>query len=156
MTNVLSFDWIVRRSLTAGLLVMSTYAFAVLGQDVSSVQADGARMNSVVRVETAPAYSVHEMVSPAGATVREFVSASGQVFAIAWQGPYTPDLQQLLGDYFEQYMHAAQTSPRNARHVVHIETDDLVFESAGHMRFIVGRAYLRNKLPDGATVDAIR
>jgi hypothetical protein len=65
-------------------------------------------------------------------------------------------LRQLLGEYFDQYMQAAQTTPRVQRRVVHIETGSMVFESGGHMRFIVGRAYLRDRLPNGVSADAIR
>src|SRR5581483_8628686 len=128
-------------------------AFAVLGQDVSSIEADRAHMKAQVAIHPSPSYSIHEMQSPAGVVVREFVSPAGQVFGVSWQGPQVPDLQQLLGDHFEEYVQARESSPRARRHSVHIETGDLVFESGGHMKFLVGRAYLRSKLPDGASPD---
>src|SRR5438874_7287591 len=134
-------------------LLAGSSAFAVLGQDVSSVQSDGARIKAAVNVLPGRSYSVHEMRAPSGTAVKEFVSPSGQVFGVSWQGPSTPDLRQLLGDYFDQYMQAAQTTPRRYRGSVHIETEDLVFESGGHMRFKVGRAYLRSKLPEGVVAD---
>jgi Protein of unknown function (DUF2844) len=137
-------------------LLFCSSAFAALGQDVSSVQSDGVQMKTAVSVLPGQSYSVHEMRAPAGTRIREFVSPSGQVFGVSWQGSSIPDLRQLLGEYFDQYVHAAQTTPRVHRRVVHIETGDLVFESGGHMRFIVGRAYLRDKLPNGVSVDAIR
>jgi hypothetical protein len=137
------------------MLLLSSSAFGVLGADVSTVQADGARMKAAVQVIPGMSYSVHQMRDPNGTTVREFVSPAGQVFAVSWQGPYTPDLRQLLGEYFDKYMSAAKSSqPMHRR--VHLETGDLVFESGGHMRFIVGRAYLRSKLPEGVTTDVIR
>jgi len=113
-------------------------------------------MQSAVRVTPGMPYSVHEMRDPNGTTVREFVSPAGEVFAVSWQGPYVPNLRQLLGGYFDQYMSAAENSQRMHRRVRHLEAGDLVFESGGHMRFIVGRAYLRSKLPQGASVDVIR
>jgi len=137
-------------------LLVGSSAFAVLGQDVSSVQSDGVHMKAAVSVLPGQSYSVHELRAPTGTRIREFVSPAGQVFAISWQGPSIPDLRQLLGQYFDQYMQAAQTTPRVQRRVVHIETGDIVFESGGHMRFIVGRAYLRDKLPNGVSADAIR
>jgi hypothetical protein len=147
---------ILRTAACVFIILFSSAAFAALGQDVVSVQSDGVRMNAEVRVLPGQAYSVHEMHAATGTTVKEFVSPAGQVFGISWEGQYSPDLRQLLGDYFAQYMQAAQTTPRSFRRVVRIETGDLVFESGGHMRFIVGRAYLRSKLPDGVSVDAIR
>jgi len=137
-------------------LLLSSPAFGVLGEDVSTVASDGARMQSAVRLTPGMSYSVHEMCDANGTAVREFVSPAGQVFAVSWQGPYSPDLRQLLGGYFDQYMSAAVNSKRMRRPALHLEAGDLVFESAGHMRFIVGRAYLRSKLPQGATADVIR
>lgn len=142
-------------ALISTLLVCSS-AFAALGQDVSSVQSDGVHMKAAVTVLPGQSYSVHELRAPTGTRIREFVSPAGQVFAISWQGSSIPDLRQLLGQYFDQYMQAAQTTTRVQRHVVHIETGEMVFDSGGHMRFIAGRAYLRDKLPDGVNADAIR
>jgi Protein of unknown function (DUF2844) len=141
--------------LLSTLLVCSS-AFAVLGQDVSSVQSDGVRIKAAVNILPGRSYSVHQLRAPSGTAVKEFVSPSGQVFGVSWQGPSTPDLRQLLGEYFDQYMQAAETAPRKYRRMVHIETGDLVFESGGHMRFKVGRAYLRNKLPQGVVADNVR
>ncbi len=137
-------------------LLVAPSLFAALGQDVASVQSDGVRMKAAVNVVPGQAYSVHEMHAAVGTTVREFVSPAGQVFGVSWQGPYKPDLRQLLGEYFDQYLQAAESEHRAHSTAVHIETGDLVFESGGHMRFFVGRAYLRSKLPDGASADAIR
>jgi Protein of unknown function (DUF2844) len=113
-------------------------------------------MNAQIAILPAASYSIHEMRTPSGVVVREFVSPAGQVFGVSWQGPQIPDLRQLLGEHFDEYMQAAQSSQRVRRHSVQIETGDLVFESGGHMKFLVGRAYLRSKLPDGASPDAIR
>lgn len=135
-------------------LFLSLRAFAGLGQDVSSIRSDATHLRASVNFLPGGAYSTHEMRLNTGTTVREFVSPAGQVFGVSWQGPSAPDLRQLLGEYFDQYLHAAESSaPRH--HVVHIEAGDLVFESGGHMGFLVGRAYLRSKLPDGASSDDI-
>ena len=147
---------LLRGSVLISTLLVSSSALAALGQDVSSVQSDGVRMKAAVSVLPGQSFSVHEMRASTGTRIREFVSPAGQVFAISWQGSSIPDLRQLLGEYFDQYMQAAQTTPRVHRRVVHIETRDMVFESGGHMRFIVGRAYLRDKLPNGVNADAIR
>lgn len=136
-------------------LILCSPVFAVLGQDVSTVQSDGVHMKAAVNILPGASFSVHEMHAPTGTTVREFVSPSGQVFGVSWQGPQVPDLRQLLGEHFDEYMQAAQSAERTHRRVVHIETGDLVFESGGHMRFLVGRAYLRSKLPQGASADVI-
>jgi Protein of unknown function (DUF2844) len=146
---------LLRTSVVVLALLASPSAFGVLGGDVSTVQSDRARMKAGLSISPGQGYSVHELRAPTGTLVREYVSPAGRVFAVAWQGPFVPDLRQLLGEYFDLYMQAAETSKRIARGVVHLETGDLVFESGGHMRFIVGHAYLRSQLPDGARADAI-
>ena len=76
-------------------------AFAELGGDASSVQADQAYMQASLRTTTAQAYTVHEIQAPTGIIVREYVSpTSGKVFGVAWQGPWPPDMRQILGNYF--------------------------------------------------------
>ena len=146
---------LLRSIVFSSALLVSSSAFAALGQDVSSVQSDGVHMKAAVSVLPGRSYSVHELRAPSGTAVKEFVSPAGRVFGVSWQGPATPDLRELLGEYFDRYMQAAQTTQRMSRRVVHIETEDLVFESSGHMRFKMGRAYLRSKLPDGVGTDDI-
>ena len=126
-------------------------AFCSLGDDVSSVAADQAYFKSTARVMVMPSYSVHEMRTPVGTIIRQFVSPSGTVFGVAWQG-FSPDLQQLLGSHFEEYVSAASQPAARGRGV-HIETGDLVVETGGHMRFVVGHAFLRSKMPLGVHAD---
>jgi hypothetical protein len=144
---------------TAFLLSLSlcacASAWAALGADVSSIQADQAHLRASVRIVSAQQYAVHEMQTPAGTTIRQFVSPSGTVFAVSWQGS-APDLQQLLGDYFDGYVQAAQSQRSHRGRGFRIDTGDFVFESGGHMRFVTGRAFLRSKLPSGVSSDQIR
>jgi hypothetical protein len=136
------------------MLLCSSPGFATLGEDASSVQADQTHLNASVRVVAAQLYSIHEMQTPAGTTIRQYVSPPGKVFAVSWQG-FSPDLRQLLGAHFDEYMAAASQTAHRGRGV-HIETGDLVFDSGGHMRYVVGRAFLRSKLPSGVSSDEIR
>lgn len=148
-------DGLLCVTLVLSPLLFCICGYAVLGQQIVSIRSDSVRLRAQVNVLPAHSYSVHEMYAPNGVQVREFVSASGQIFAVAWKGPYVPDLRQLIGEYFDQYMDAMANMRRTHGGVVHVETGDLVFESGGHMRFIVGRAYLRSKLPDGVGPDEI-
>jgi hypothetical protein len=130
-------------------------AFATLGEDISSVQNDQTHLNASVRVVAGERYSVQEMQTPTGTTIKQYVSPGGTVFALSWRG-FAPDLQQLLGSYFDQYMAAASQAGHRWRGVRHIDTGDLVVESGGHMRYVVGRAFLRSKMPSGVSSDDIR
>jgi hypothetical protein len=143
------------KSLVAAcVLLCAVQSFAALGDDVSSVDADRAHLNASVRVLTSQRYSIHEMQVPTGATLRQYVSPAGRVFAVSWQG-FAPDLQQLLGEHFNDYMAAASQVLRRGRGV-HVETGDLVLDSGGHMRYVVGRAFLRSQLPSGVSSDELR
>jgi hypothetical protein len=130
-------------------------AFAALGDDVSSVASDQAHLKASVRVLARNSYSIHELLTPKGITIRQYVSPTGTVFGVSWQG-FAPDLQQLLGDHFEEYVAAAQRQKPLRGRGVFIDTGDLVVETGGHMRFVVGRAFLRSKLPQGINGDDLR
>lgn len=130
-------------------------AGAELGGNVATIQADQEHMKGTRRVISNAAYSVHEIQASTGTMVREFVSPAGTVFAVAWQGPWTPDLRQLLGSYFDQYTQAVQNK-RARRAPVSIQEDGLVVEAGGRMRSFSGRAYLPQMMPQGVTAQAIK
>jgi hypothetical protein len=98
--------------------------------------------------------TVHELKT-AGATVREFVSPAGMVFGVAWQGVAMPDLRQLLGTYFDQYV-AAAASRHIHRAPLLIELPGLVVHSSGHMRAFAGQAYLPQNLPPGVSATDVQ
>jgi hypothetical protein len=140
-----------------GVALMLIYvpASAELGGNVSSIQADQEHMKGTRRVTTTAAYSVHEIQAASGTMVREFVSPSGTVFGVAWNGPSTPDLQQLLGAYFGQYTQAIQNKGA-ARGRLSIHQEGLVVEAGGHMRSLSGRAYLPQMMPQGVASGLIK
>ncbi len=147
-----------RSRLCLGLLVpllLAVPAFCVLGEDVSSVASDQVHLKAAVRVFVTTSYSVHEMRTPTGTTVRQFASPAGTVFAVTWRG-HSPDLQQLLGQYFQEYVAAANSQHALRGRGVYIDTGDLVVETGGHMRYAVGRAYLRSRLPQGVDANALQ
>jgi Protein of unknown function (DUF2844) len=129
--------------------------YAALGGDVSSVRDDQVRINASVKITQTGLYAVHELQSSSGTIVREFVSSSGKVFAVAWRGPWAPDLQQLLGTDFEEFQQALQ-SRSAGRGPVSIHQPDLVVELGGHMRSFMGRAYLPEEVPAGVREEELR
>lgn len=141
-------------SLVLAMLLMARPAFAELGGDEASVQADLTQMHAVRRIERSQAYTMHEIQTPPGTVVREYVSPAGKVFAISWQGPATPDFRQLLGPYFDQLQRAQ--AKRNGRGPLLIDQPGLVFHSGGHMRAFAGRAYIPDLVPQGVNPDTIR
>jgi len=133
-----------------------TQADAALGDLAPSVAADQAHMQGTRKVTPGAAYSVHEITVPSGTRVREFVSsATGRVFALAWQGPYMPDLKQLLGDQYDSFVEGARNGGAR-RSNVRVSQPGLVVHSTGHMRAFSGRAYLPDQLPAGVRIEDIQ
>jgi Protein of unknown function (DUF2844) len=139
-------------------LVVPASVSATLGRDASSVDADRVRMQgALIRIARDDAYTVHEMQSSSGTAVREYVSSTGTVFAVAWQGPWLPDLRQLLGPYFDDYQRALQApGKRKARGPLTIELPDLTVQITGHPRAFSGRAFVPRLMPLRVQAEAIR
>jgi hypothetical protein len=137
------------------LLTASLPALAELGGDLSSVESDQLKLKGTLRTTVAAAYTVHEIQTAAGTTVREYVTPAGRVFAVAWRGPQMPDLQQVLGTYFKQYAAAPRAAhPDHAHFAVNQPT--FVLQSSGHMRAYFGRAYDPQLLPQNVAITDIQ
>ena len=140
-----------------GCLALSCPALAALGGDVTSVEADQAHMKASVAVKQAEGYTVRALRTPGGTVVSEYVSPAGRVFAVAWHGPFFPEMQQILGSYFQQYSAALQARKKvYGHHPLNLEQPGLVVQSAGHMRAYVGRAYIPEMLPAGLKAEEIK
>jgi len=136
-------------------LVLSSSALAELGGGAETVNRDRTYFKATESVKQAPTHTIHEMQTPAGARLREYVSPSGTVFGVAWESSTRPDLKQLLGSHFDQYAQAIQTT-RQRRGPVVVRSAGLVVESAGHMRGFVGHAYIPSLMPEGVTAHDVR
>ena len=147
-------------AMCAALLIscLALPAQAALGGDTASIQADQVHMQGSRRMIAANSYTVHEIQAETGTVVREYVSADGKVFAVFWQGPWLPDMRQILGGYFEQYRAAVQSQSggRTARRPIMIDQPGLVVQIGGHMRAFAGRAYIPDRLPSGVHVEDIQ
>ncbi len=130
-------------------------AFAALGGDAASVDADIAKMKGQARVAPGGGYTVSEITLSSGTVVREYVSAEGKVFAVSWSGMTVPNLRQTLGSYFERYK-AAGATPHGDHHHLVIQEPDLVVSTGGHMRAWRGIAYLPALLPPNFSTEDIK
>jgi hypothetical protein len=146
-------------SISAAVVVLivwalSSPAMAALGGTVDSVQADGVRMKATDKVVRKDAYTVHEIEDSTGTVVREYVSNAGTVFGVSWQGPFVPDMRQILGSYFERYSQAAraQREGQVGRNRLEIRESGFVVQTAGHQRAYSGRAYDERLLPPAVGV----
>jgi len=138
------------------LAAASLPAMAALGGDASSVEKDVVHLKAAIRSTQKTNYAVHELTAP-GSTVREYVTPTGKVFAVAWNGPVMPDLQQILGTYYTHFTTAAKNQrARGVRGPVSVNEPGVVIQSGGHMAAFRGKAYIPEMLPEGVHADAIQ
>jgi hypothetical protein len=139
----------------AAALVVPSLAFASLGGNIASIQADQVQMKATSRIASTQAkYTVHEIQTTSGTAVREYVAANGTVFGVAWNGPVVPNLRQVLGQYFVPFTQAAKTLQSGHSHLL-IQQANLVVRASGHMRAFRGNAYVPSMLPQGVTTNEI-
>jgi Protein of unknown function (DUF2844) len=145
-------------AITFLLVALPFTAVAELGGDATSVLADQAHMKATLKTTQTEAYTVHEIQAPSGTVVREYVSPAGKVFAVAWRGPFLPDLHQVLGASFAPFTQAiqAQKRQRTGHGPVLVQQEGLVVKSGGHARNFFGKAYLPGLLPQGVSAGDIR
>lgn len=132
--------------------------FASLGGDTVSILADQGQMEGTRKMTAANSYTQHEIHAASGTVVREYQSAEGMVFGVAWHGPVTPDLRQLLGSYYPQYEEAmrARSGLRRGRRPILIDLPELNVQISGHPGSFSGRAYVPGKLPQGVRAEDIQ
>jgi len=156
-------SWLARLRLramaaAAFLLVIAPLeaAHAALGENIGSLARDyEALRGATLLVTPMQTYDVHRMVSASGVTVREYVTHTGNVFAVTWSGTQVPDLKLLLGTYFERYVSLAQTR-RTGHHVLSINTPDLVMTAVRFQRSSTGQVYVPSLLPSGVSNRELR
>jgi hypothetical protein len=152
------YHFLVGIALGAIALAPAQESCATLGESADSVSSDRIALSAEKRAVTArQGYTIHEFESN-GTFVREYISPSGVVFAIAWNGIIYPDLTTLLGSFAGEYKAAlrqTQKKPGLQRHGV-VETDRVVVEKWGHMRNLQGRAYVPSLIPPGVNINEIK
>jgi hypothetical protein len=141
------------------LTIVPSSAFAALGGSVTSVDADRVHVQgALMRIVRNDAFALHEIRSASGTMIREYVNGSGTVFAVVWDGPWLPDLRQVLGDHFDRYQAAmrARQSAKTGHGVVAINDGGLVVQMSGHPRAFTGRAYVPALMPAGMQPESLR
>jgi hypothetical protein len=141
----------------ASTLATVQQAQATLGESVDSVASDRKAFSAVQHATTTRnGFTVQEFQSEAN-SVREYVSPSGVVFAVAWNGLSHPDLTPLLGTYVDEYKQALRgTAIRKGRRYLRVQSNRVIVEKWGHMRNMRGRAYLPALIPSGVSIDEIK
>ena len=120
------------------------------------MQQDRAHLKASLRVSPSTGYSVHELKADTGTLVREYATPEGRVFGVSWDGPWRPDLRQLLGEYFADYQEAVKNKRTGVNGPISRSTSRLVVEMSGRPRAFYGRAYVPALVPSGIEPSGIR
>jgi len=139
-------------------LLLSSPAAASLGGGPASVDDDQKQLQCVGRsTQVYGSYTVYELQMGSGTMLREYVSAAGTVFGVAWEGPNLPNMRQILGSYYGQFEQiASQRRQAHQRGPLVIQEPGLVFYSGGHMRAYMGKAFVPGLVPAGVRTEDIR
>ena len=139
-------------------LLLAFPAHAALGGPAASIEADRAQMKGALQTRQTALYSVHEIASSSGVMVREYASPAGTVFAVGWEGLFVPDLQQLLGAYFDQYQEGVKEQKASyvGRRPLNLQLPGLVVQMSGRMRALRGRAYVPGQIPVRVKLEELR
>ena len=135
------------------LLAYTGASHAALGGAPETFEAQGAVPVVSSRMTN---YVMRETTLPTGTRVREYVSESGTVFAVTWEGPFLPDLKALLGKYFDTMVADSGRMPKAGRSRIAMSGSEVVINSGGHMRAFEGSAWLPAEFPAGFTADDVR
>jgi len=147
------------RAIVAALVIAASGpAYAQLGATIA-IAATGTSSSSNAADATAPvlhqaansAVQWQESTDANQIRVRQYVSSSGQVYAVSWDGPAMPDIAVLLGTWFDRYRQEASAALPNASglHSSRVSSSDLMVETAVRLRDFSGRAWLPSALPAG-------
>lgn len=148
-------------AVVALLALVAPPAGAVLGEPMLLPSASRAQAAAAPRTALAGGVQVVERASGDGGAIREYVSAQGIVFAVAWNTRFKPRLDTLLGRYHAGYAAAASQAlarPGRAgieRHAV-LRADDLVVQSHGFLNSFTGRAWVPSLVPAGFDLATLR
>jgi hypothetical protein len=120
---------------------------------VAHAAASAASSGAASGAAASSSYTVRATTFGNGTIVREYVATDGTVFGLAWNGPQMPNLTDLLGTYFPQYLAGvrAARAVRGGHGPVAVEEDNLAVHSGGHMGAFVGQAWLPQALPAGVS-----
>jgi hypothetical protein len=137
------------------LMMASLPAWGALGGDAASVDSDVQALHGQHIMMAKTGYNLHQITMPDGSVVDEFVSPSGVVFGVSWQGRYLPNLQQLLGSYVTNFQQGQRAVVAPRRSVI-VRGDNFEFYSTGHLQSFRGRAYVPTLVPANLTPEVVR
>ena len=147
--------WLCGLSALAALMQFFPPARGALGDDVAAVAKDRARMQASLHIQQRGNYEVHELATPTGTKVREFVGQDSKVFAVSWSGGWRPNLRDIMGVHYDRFIEGTR-GKRRSRGPVRIELPGMVVVMGGYLRTFFGQVYLTDLLPSGVQPQDLR
>jgi len=147
----------LKQIISIALIFGGPKLWASLGDDESGINSDTNKLSAVQKSAVAhSAYKVHRLQLTT-ATVNEYASPSGKIFAVTWRGIAKPDLSVLLGAYYQEYVSAVKDNGRpRGRRATSLVTNHTKIEISGHMRDVRGRASIPSLVPAGVKVETLQ
>jgi hypothetical protein len=146
-------------TLTLLTVMAASGAQGELGGTMQSVRQDAEHENGTLVSIVGGAYTIATIATnetPPQLTIRQYLSGTGQVFGVAWQGNRHPNTLLLLGPYAitpdTPLLPGSVQQPRFSRRM----TEQVVVEVGGTVGNVWGRAYAPSLLPAGISPDAIK
>lgn len=142
---------------SAGTFLSPGIASATLGDAEPTVSIDAqaldAQLSALPVASPQPDLYSIEQFNNDGFSVKEFVTKNGEVFAVAWKGIHKPDLKQILGVYYDEYVTAhSQHHKAKGRAPLQVSGPHSTFHSSGHMGAVRGHALATSLIPNGVAL----
>lgn len=129
-------------------------AHAALGEHQGSIDIERMRLHAHKAVLNRPGYTIHELHTPDGSHIKQYVTMTGNVFAVVWATQYKPDLSRLLGVQHASYARAEQEQSKRGgiqRHF-RLDSQQVLVQSNAHLNVYSGFAVLKPMVPTGFTL----
>ncbi len=145
-------------ALSGGVLLGVNGARAELGGAADTIQVDQVRLRGVTHQRTDWQMTTHEISLSDGSSIKEYVNASGLVFAVSWHTRLKPQLQALLGSPYVPVLPSlvAASGVSSMKRTQSMRQPHLVLRQGGRMNAFVGLAYIPTLVPNGVNADALR
>ncbi|SCX67297.1 DUF2844 domain-containing protein [Variovorax sp. EL159] len=108
---------------------------------------------------TTPSWTTRETTLPDGLIEREYLTADGVVFAVAWRGSHRPELSVLLGTQYATQMsrnaRALRLQGKGSHGTTSQNDETFAVQASTHQRSSTGVAWLPKLLPAGVSPDAL-
>jgi hypothetical protein len=147
-----------RRKLIATRLVMAAWLLGLMFSTSVTVSVEAAAHGAGQATEgescerNRSGYEVRE-IHYGQALMREFVTPSGVVFALDWDGMIKPDVEHLLGSSPDERLRDLLPIPGESKLRSHIPERDIVRRRSGTPDDPHGRAYVPYLVPPGVKME---